>query len=108
MFVRSIVPPGVYGEEARQLIIKNHPELRGMNIGDVRIIEPPIPLVKGESRFLLLNNDYRYQAIEQWRNTPGRSEPIGGGLGFAAITETPAFIREYRTLPNICSYLRVP
>lgn len=107
-----IVPAGIYGEEARKILVQNHPELQGMSLNEVRLIEPVQPLVKGESRFFQAENDARFQAVEQWANEPSVDHLLGGGHGLAAVVETPIFIREEKStgvpdFENTSSYILV-
>jgi hypothetical protein len=107
-----VVPSGIYGEQARELVVQNHPGLQGMTLNEVRLIEPEHPLLKGESRYVQIENDYRFQAIEKWPNRPGRERPIGGGHGFSVIADTPIFIRENKSagvpdFHNASSYMKL-
>lgn len=95
-FAKSrVVPTGTYGETAREILLRSHPDLQGMARGEIRLIEPIEPLRRGESRFLLIDNDVQYEALEQWSNRPSRGR-IGGGWGFSELDEKPIFVRENR------------
>uniref|UniRef100_B0SXS5 Immunity MXAN-0049 protein domain-containing protein n=1 Tax=Caulobacter sp. (strain K31) TaxID=366602 RepID=B0SXS5_CAUSK len=107
-----IVPEGVYGEEARRMLVQNHPEIQGMALNEVRLIEPVHPLVKGESRFFEIENDSFFQAIEKWKNQPNVDRPIGGGHGLSAIGEMPVFVRENNIIGvpdffNASNYMKI-
>lgn len=94
----SIVPPNTYGEAATNILIEKHSELRGMQLGEIRIVEPAKPLVKGESRFLILENDYGFEGIEDWQNKPARLLFVGSGRGLSLLDQPQAFIRKEGSL----------